>query len=71
METHKWVRRCGVDVMVLGILILVGYGLWNMLSLFFKASDLPILIRVSTIIIFFGFIIFLYSFIMKHKGKKK
>lgn len=71
MESHNMVRRCGVDVIILGILILVGYGLWNMMDLFFKASDLPIAIRISTITIFIGFIIFLSSFILKHKGKKK
>lgn len=71
MESHNLIRKCGINIIILGILILMFYGLWNVMDLLFKAGDLPVAIRVSTITIFIGFIIFLASFIIKSKSKKK
>ncbi len=49
----------GVSLLVLGILIIVGYGLY----LFALAEDVPLIIRTGVIVIFLGIVVVLLSLI--------
>jgi multisubunit Na+/H+ antiporter MnhB subunit len=53
------VQLLGVSLLVLGILIMVGYGLYH----FAIAEDAPLIIKTGVIVIFLGIIVVLLSLI--------
>ncbi|UCD07149.1 MAG: hypothetical protein JSW41_04970 [Candidatus Aenigmatarchaeota archaeon] len=55
----KNTQTLGVSLLVLGILIIVGYGLY----LFALAEDVPLIIRTGVIVIFLGIVVVLLSLI--------
>jgi len=55
----KNIQILGVSLLVLGILIMVGYGLYH----FAIAEDIPLLIKTGVIVIFLGIVVVLLSLI--------
>ncbi len=65
-------KNLGITIFILGIVLFVGYILYQIITVIFKFT-LPIILEIAIILIFSGFIIILLSLIFEKikKGKEE
>lgn len=63
-------RNLGVTIFIVGIALFVGYIIYQIITLLFKFT-LPLILEISLILIFTGFIIILISLIIERMKKGK
>jgi len=63
-------RNLWVTIFIVGIALFVGYIIYQIITLLFKFT-LPLILEISLILIFTGFIIILISLIIERMKKGK